>query len=142
VADIDVGAMKPLHILHVDDDPLNLRVVREILSAFGHHAVTASNGADALEELARQSFDLALMDIHMPEMTGLEVVRRLRASDGPARDIPVIALTADIVSRAPQEYAALGFTDFVSKPILISSLMAAVVRAAAGAPPSILRRIA
>ncbi len=134
------GSKEPtLRVLHVDDDPMNLRVVQEILTAFGHTAVGASSGPEALAYLGAERFDVVLMDIHMPEMTGIEVVRRLRASVGPERSTPVIALTADVLSRPPHEYIALGFNDFVSKPILVSGLMASVQRAAAGVAPA--RRI-
>lgn len=136
----DIGALKPLRVLHVDDDPMNLRVVQEILTAFGHDAIMASSGDEALDQLSRQTFDVVLMDIHMPGMTGVEVVSRLRGSAGPERTLPVIALTADIVTRQPAEYVALGFSGFVSKPIMVSTLMSAVVRAAAGAPLTVLRR--
>jgi CheY-like chemotaxis protein len=128
------GAAAPLKVLHVDDDPMNLRVVHEILTAFGHQPVMAASGAEALDQLGRETFDVVLMDIHMPEMTGIEVVQRLRASVGPERNTPVIALTADVLSRRPQEYQALGFNDFVSKPILVSGLMVAIHRAASGLP--------
>ena len=124
---------RPLVVLHVDDDPMNLRVVEEILGAFGHTSVKATSGADALRLAAEQPFDLALMDIHMPGMTGIETVRRLRESTGPEARLPVIALTADVFSRRPDEYRALGFNDFVSKPILVSGLLEAIKRAAA--PP-------
>jgi CheY-like chemotaxis protein len=132
---------RPLKVLHVDDDPMNLRVVQEILGAFGHQAVMACSGQDALDRLAVEAFDLVLLDIHMPGITGVQVVERLRATDGPQRDTPVIALTADVYSRRPAEYIALGFNDFVSKPILVSGLMASIkrcaaVRAAAPAPLS------
>lgn len=127
IAEIAPG--RPLKVLHVDDDPMNLRVVQEILSAFGHTAVMAASGAEALEHLGREVFDIVLMDIHMPEMTGIDVVRQMRGSLGPARHTPVIALTADVLSRRPQEYVALGFTDFVSKPILVSGLMASIRQA-------------
>ena len=129
------NAGRPLRILHVDDDAMNLRVVQEILTAFGHTAVAASSGREALEQLGASAFDVVLLDIHMPEMTGLEVIERLRASVGPERNTPVIAVTADVLSRRPQEYVALGFNDFVSKPILVSGLMASVQRAASGAAP-------
>jgi CheY-like chemotaxis protein len=119
-----------LNVLHVDDDPMNLRVVEEILSAFGHNAVRASSGEEALAHLARQTFDVVLMDIHMPHMGGIETVERLRASEGPSRDTPVIALTADIVSRRPDEYLELGFNAFVAKPILVSGLINAILLAA------------
>jgi CheY-like chemotaxis protein len=121
---------RPLVVLHVDDDPMNLRVVEEILTAFHHTGVKATSGAEALKRLAEQPFDVVLMDIHMPGMSGIEAVERLRALPAPVRDVPVIALTADIVSRHPSEYAALGFNDFVAKPILVSGLLQAIKRAA------------
>lgn len=123
-------AARPLIILHVDDDPLNRRVVRDILSVFGHVAVEASNGPEALEQLALQAFDLLLMDVHMPGMSGLEVIDRLRHSFGPNRDAPAIALTADVLSRSRADYLLLGFDDFVAKPILVSELRTAIGRAA------------
>jgi CheY-like chemotaxis protein len=136
----DANAGRPLRVLHVDDDPMNLRVVQEILTAFGHTAVMAASGQEALEHLGAEAFDVVLMDIHMPEMSGIEVVERLRASVGPERNTPVIALTADVLSRRPQDYAALGFNDFVSKPILVSGLMASLQRAAGRAVPRRLSR--
>lgn len=131
---------RPLKVLHVDDDPMNLRVVQEILAAFGHQGVIACSGEDALERLAVETFDLVLLDIHMPGMTGIQVIERLRKSDGPERSVPVIALTADIYSRRPAEYLALGFSDFVSKPILVSNLMASIKRCAALNAPTALSR--
>jgi CheY-like chemotaxis protein len=128
----DIG--RSLVVLHVDDDPMNLRVVEEILSAFGHASVRAVSGAEALERLASQVFDIVLMDVHMPLMSGVEAVRRLRAAPGPSRHAPVIALTADVLTRRPEEYRALGFQDFVAKPILVSGLMDAIKRAAGPAP--------
>ena len=112
-----------MKVLHVDDDPMNLRVVQEILGAFGHIAVLATSGREALERLSVEAFDAVLMDIHMPGMTGIEAIQQLRGSDSLARDIPVIALTADVYSRRPSEYLALGFSDFLTKPILVAKLM-------------------
>jgi len=132
---------RALTVLHVDDDPVNLRVVEEILTAFGHRAVKALSGAEALEQLGAQAFDVVLMDIHMPEMSGIEVLKRIRGSLGPERDTPVIALTADILSREPSEYLALGFAGFVPKPVMVQGLIAAVTRAAGVAQPALrLRR--
>lgn len=131
---------RPLKVLHVDDDPMNLRVVQEILGAFGHHAVMACSGQEALERLAVEDFDIMLLDIHMPGMTGIEVIERLRNSNGPERNVPVIALTADVYSRRPAEYVALGFSDFVSKPILVAGLMATIKRCTAHQPPAALSR--
>ena len=131
---------RPLKVLHVDDDPMNLRVVQEILGAFGHQGVMANSGEEALERLATEAFDIMLIDIHMPVMTGIDVVRFLRASGGPQSDIPVIALTADVYSRRPAEYLALGFNDFVSKPILVAGLMETINRCLLASPMA-LRRV-
>ena len=125
---------RTLKVLHVDDDPMNLRVVQEILGAFGHQAVMACSGEEALERLSVESFDIMLLDIHMPGMTGVETIERLRRSPGPEHSLPVIALTADVYSRRPAEYIALGFNDFVSKPILVSNLMSCINRCTAQAP--------
>ena len=125
---------RKLVVLHVDDDPMNLRVVEEILGAFGHRTIVASSGAEALTHLGNQLFDVVLMDIHMPGMSGIEAVERLRRSDSPARDLPVIALTADVMTRRRQDYLDLGFCDFVAKPILVSGLMDAIKKAAEPAP--------
>jgi CheY-like chemotaxis protein len=121
---------RPLAVLHVDDDPMNLRVVEEILTAFNHIAVKVTSAREALQLVAERRFDVVLMDIHMPGMTGIEAVERLRAAPGPERGVPVIALTADVFSRRPEEYRALGFNDFVSKPILVADLLNAIKRAA------------
>ena len=128
---------KPLVILHVDDDPMNLRVVEEILTAFHHTSVKTTSGAEALELLAQRPFDVVLMDIHMPGLTGVEVVERLRAAPGPESKVPVIALTADVISRHPSEYLALGFNGFVAKPILVSGLLDAIKRAAEPPPAGV-----
>ncbi len=121
---------RPLTVLHVDDDPMNLRVVEEILLAFKHVSVKVMSGSEGLQMLSERPFDVVLMDIHMPGMTGIEAVERLRAAPGPERTTPVIALTADVFSRRPEEYRALGFNDFVSKPILVADLLNAIKRAA------------
>jgi CheY-like chemotaxis protein len=121
---------RPLAVLHVDDDPMNLRVVEEILTAFQHVSAKVMSGAEALQMLAERPFDVVLMDIHMPGMTGIETVEQIRAAAGPQREVPVIALTADVFSRRPEEYRALGFNDFVSKPILVADLLNAIKRAA------------
>ncbi|MET0294950.1 MAG: response regulator [Phenylobacterium sp.] len=120
---------RQLTVLHVDDEAVNLVVVKEILNAFGHSAHQAWSGPEALERLAKKSFDVILMDIHMPGMSGIETVARLRAIEGPNQLTPVIALTADMVSRGLPEYLSLGFADYVTKPILVSRLMGAVGRA-------------
>jgi CheY-like chemotaxis protein len=116
---------RSLCILHVDDHPVNRRVVAEVLSALGHRSVEAACGAEALEQLRHQVFDLVLMDINMPGMSGIEVTRQLRNFRGAERDTPVIALTSE-VERSAADYVALGFDDYVAKPFHIQTLAQAI----------------
>ena len=124
--------MKRTTTLIAEDEPLASEGlagwVREIpeLELVGIRA----DGPGTLQALRTLAPELVLMDIHMPGMGGIETVERLRTSNCPSRDTPVIALTADVVSRRPQEYLDLGFNDFVAKPILVSGLISAIRRAA------------
>ncbi len=113
----------------MDDVPLNLQVLQDILSTFGLTAVMAASGVEALDQLRHETFDVVLMDILMPEMDGLEVFRHLRAADGPSQHTPVIALSADAVSRSREAYLALGFADFLAVPISIPDLLNSLLRA-------------
>jgi CheY-like chemotaxis protein len=117
-----------LRVLHVDDEPLHQRVVGDILMAFGHATTTARSGREALDRLAREPFDLVLMDMQMPATSGEDLVRRLRASSGPERATPVIAL-ADAGQGASDEYRALGFNGCLAKPIRVNDLIARVMAA-------------
>ena len=114
-----------LRILHVDDDAANRRVVRAILSAHGHESAEACSGVGALAALAYQRFDVVLMDINMPGLGGVEVLRLLRRAPGPERLTPVIAFTAD-TEHSVSHYRTLGFDDLVIKPLSISGLLAAL----------------
>jgi CheY-like chemotaxis protein len=121
-------------VLIVDDNPVNLLVLEQVLTAFDHRIDKAANGPDALALLAARPFGLAILDIQMPGMTGIEVLQRLRGEAGPNRWTPAIALTADVVSGGRAHYLNLGFDEHSPKPIQIPDLMAAVNRAAALPP--------
>ncbi|WP_421931983.1 ATP-binding protein [Phenylobacterium sp.] len=120
-----------LDVLIVDDNPINLLVLQQILCAFGHRVEKAASGQAALDLLACRPFDLTLMDIQMPGMSGAQVLQRLRAGSGPNQAIPVIALTADVTSGGRAHYLELGFTEHTAKPIQIPALMSAMSRAMA-----------
>jgi two-component system sensor histidine kinase BarA len=142
--DADVVATNEarLRVLHVDDDPLNLRVVQDVLQTLGHDSVHAISGEVALEEIGRRLFDVVLMDIQMPGMSGLEAVSHLRRLIGPQRRTPVIALTADTLARSRQEYLGLGFQELVTKPIHIGQLSECLLRVTADRREAIRRRSA
>ncbi|THD82009.1 MAG: response regulator [Phenylobacterium sp.] len=125
-----------LRLLAVDDNAINLLVVDQMLSALGHDVAKAASGREALELLERQVFDLILMDIQMPGMSGIEVLEALRAGTSPNRDAPVLALTADVTSGGRDRYLELGFTEHASKPIQVQALTQAMADALAAAPPA------
>jgi len=118
-----------LRVLAVDDNKVNLMVAEQMLKALGHDVATAVDGPQALEMLAQQPFDIVLMDIQMPGMSGIEALSALRRANGPNRTVPVLALTADVVSGGRERYLGLGFTEHASKPIQIPDLLAAMERA-------------
>jgi len=111
-----------MRILHIDDNAMNLLVLDQMLAALGHETVAVASAKEALALLDQQSFDLIISDIHMPEVDGVEFLRRMRASEGRNRELPVIAVTADVMSRREDEYRELGFAAIAAKPLLMPSL--------------------
>jgi PAS domain S-box-containing protein len=104
-------------VLLVDDNSVNRQVVKLFTAQLMPVIVEAANGEEALARLAEQTFDLVLLDVHMPVMDGKEAIRRIRASGEPWKDIPVIALTADAMSGDRERYLGMGMSDYISKPI-------------------------
>ncbi|NJL32833.1 MAG: response regulator [Chloroflexaceae bacterium] len=88
----------------------------------------ATNGEEALKQLEQASYDLVLMDIQMPVMDGMETTRRIRQSNQPYRNVPIIALTANVMREQQDEYLALGVDDILSKPFSIKHLREVVQR--------------
>ena len=115
-----------LHVLVVDDHPVNQEFAVEALRRLGHRVTPASNGDDALRQLRNQKFDLVLLDIQMPGVDGLEVARRFRAAEQPPRT-PIIALTAHTTREMRERCLAAGFDSVLAKPVSQMSL-AAVLR--------------
>jgi len=121
-----------VRILNVDDEPINLMVLDQMVEALGHQAVAASCAADALDRLRAEPFDAVLADIHMPDIDGVEMLRRIRALSPPMRDIPVVAVTADVMTRAAQDYRDLGFAAVMAKPLIMPVLQRVLLGLSAG----------
>src|SRR5437764_2932801 len=121
-----------LHVLVVDDHPVNQEFAVEALRRLGHRVTPASNGEDALRQLRNQKFDLVLLDIQMPGVDGLEVARRFRAAEQPPRT-PIIALTAHTTREMRERCLAAGFGSVLAKPVSRQAL-AAVLRGSSPAP--------
>jgi class 3 adenylate cyclase len=112
-------------ILVVDDTPQNVKLLADVLAAKGYDVVTASSGAQALEEVARAEPDLVLLDVVMPAMSGYEVCRRIRAN--PATELlPVVMVTALDPGEERVKGLEAGADDFLTKPINQPELLARV----------------
>jgi PAS domain S-box-containing protein len=119
-------------VLLVDDNAVNRQIIKLFLEPFAVRFCEAENGEQALDALRHQTFDLVLLDVHMPVMDGCETIERIRASRESWRTLPVIALTADAMSGDKERYLSIGMDDYLSKPIdqheLIRTMSAALVR--------------
>jgi CheY-like chemotaxis protein len=118
------------HVLVVEDDEVNQMIVCSMLHNAGFQTSTANDGAQAMELLRQHRFDVVLMDWQMPDMDGLEVTRQLRAgvSGRFAKVVPIIALTANAFSEDRAACLAAGMNDYLTKPVLMKNLVAAVQR--------------
>ncbi len=117
-----------LRVLLVDDHPINRQVATLFLRPFNMRIVEAVNGAEALEALEREAFDVVLLDMHMPVMDGPTTIARIRASESAHAQIPVIALTADAMSGDRERYLAMGMTGYLSKPLAERDLLSELAR--------------
>ncbi|HYF75180.1 MAG TPA: PAS domain S-box protein, partial [Candidatus Nitrosocosmicus sp.] len=114
----------PLQILLAEDDRINQVVITRMIKEAGHFAETANNGLEALQAINEKSIDVVLMDIQMPEMDGIEAVKRVRKSEkGTGRHIPIIALTAHALQGDRERYLAAGMDDYIAKPVQLNSLL-------------------
>lgn len=128
-AGLAAAALIPkLHILVADDSPVNQTIIKAILSRAGHTITFASNGREAVEAAMQTRFDLILMDIQMPEMSGISATRAIRALPSLQAQTPIIALTANALWEQRDEYLAAGMDDYVSKPFTEESLLGAISR--------------
>jgi len=108
-----------LSVLLVEDNKVNQLFTKEMLLDEGHSVVVVENGQEALEILARQRFDMVLMDIQMPVMDGVEATRAIRdpASDVLDHAVPIVALTAHAVKGDRERFMQAGMTDYLTKPV-------------------------
>jgi diguanylate cyclase (GGDEF)-like protein/PAS domain S-box-containing protein len=112
-------------LLVVDDNELNRDMLGRRLELEGYRVTLAEGGVQALEFIEKQVFDLVLLDVMMPEISGLETLRRLRETHGPA-DLPVIMVTAKDQSEDVVEAFRLGANDYVTKPVDIPVALARI----------------
>ncbi len=116
----------PLRILLAEDNVVNQKVALYLLSQMGYRADIASNGLEVLEALHRQSYDVVLMDVQMPEMDGLTATRRIAEEWLPVSRPRIIAMTANAMQGDREECLKAGMDDYMSKPIRIEELIQAL----------------
>jgi len=114
-------------ILYVEDNPLNLKLVRKILNAAGYEMIEAVDGYSGLLAAAREQPDLILMDVNLPDIDGLSVTAQLKSQSN-TRHIPVIALTANSMHGDRERCMAYGCDDYIPKPVAKSELLTAIAQ--------------
>jgi signal transduction histidine kinase/CheY-like chemotaxis protein len=120
-----------MRILVAEDNRINVLLATALLAKLGHRVDTVANGREAVEALARAPYDLVLMDVHMPEMDGLEATRRIRKSEeaGHRRGrLPIVALTASTLEGDRQICIDAGMDDFLAKPLNPEALRSVLSR--------------
>jgi PAS domain S-box-containing protein len=124
----EAGALEDLRILLVEDNATNRMIARAMLARLGAAVEEAQDGIEGLEAAKLSRFDLILMDIQMPRMSGIEATRAIRALPGEAGRTPIIALTANAMTHQAAEYLAAGVDGVVAKPISAASLLQAIAQ--------------
>ncbi|KFX01937.1 aerobic respiration two-component sensor histidine kinase ArcB [Pectobacterium carotovorum] len=114
-----------LHVLLVEDIELNVVVARSVLEKLGNSVDVAMTGQEALDMFDPDEFDLVLLDIQLPDMTGLDVARQLRSRYGKRSMPPLVALTANVL-KDKREYLDAGMDDVLSKPLSVPALTAVI----------------
>ena len=115
-----------LQLLSVEDDPCNQELVSLFLTGETYAVDTVQTGPDALAAAAAKRYDLMLLDLRLPGLDGVEVVRRLRAGEPARRRLPILALTADVTPRRLAEVLSAGADAYLAKPFTSAELRAAV----------------
>jgi CheY-like chemotaxis protein len=122
-------AKRALRILLAEDNPVNQHLALRLLENEGHSVIAVGNGSDAVRAASEQFFDVILMDVHMPEMDGIEATRKIRGVEMSTRmHIPIIAMTANAMTQDREACLAAGMDGYVPKPINLKELLTTLAR--------------
>jgi CheY-like chemotaxis protein len=118
----DYNAPGRLRILLAEDNLLNRKVILEMLKRLGYRADAAADGFEVLQALQRQRYDLILMDVRMPELSGLEAAKQIRKLWPASQQPKIIAITAYALEGDREKCLAAGMDDYISKPVKMEDL--------------------
>ena len=127
----ELAGSRVLRILLAEDNPTNQKFAVRAIEKAGHSVVVANNGREAVEAVEKDSYDVVLMDVHMPEMDGLEATRTIRARQHAAehpRRLPIIAMTANAMKGDREQCLEAGMDGYVAKPVKRKILFAEIDR--------------
>jgi two-component system sensor histidine kinase RpfC len=124
--------IKSMRILIGDDQPANLLVLRRILEKAGHNIVLANNGEEVLETIENESFDAVVIDLHMPKLNGIEVIKQAQFMETGRQRTPFIVLSADATAETIRESELAGARKFLSKPVAAQALLDTLAEIASG----------
>ncbi|TQS42121.1 CHASE3 domain-containing protein [Cryptosporangium phraense] len=130
-------AARRLRVLLAEDNPINQQVAQMIVEKLGHRIDTVGNGQEAVEALARTSYDAVLMDVQMPVLDGLEATRRIRAEVPAERQPHIIAMTASVLVEDQAACRAAGMDSYLPKPVRSADLAAALAGVAGAVQPPV-----
>ena len=119
-------ALRHLNILLAEDNQVNQALISALLARLDHRVTIVGDGLQAVEAVARERFDLILMDVRMPNMDGLDATREIRAMAGETGSIPIVGVTADAMTDRQEVFRAAGMDGITTKPIDLGRLLATI----------------
>ncbi|HST44334.1 MAG TPA: ATP-binding protein, partial [Luteimonas sp.] len=129
--------VRPMQILIADDQPTNRVVLQRLLERAGHRLIFAEDGEGALDQLEIHSPDLMIIDLHMPGLSGFDVIRQARVMQAGRARTPIVVLSADATVEALQEAERAGAHAYLTKPVVVARLLDTIGKIAANEAPAV-----
>lgn len=126
--ELDVSRLQGLKVLLVDDDEMNQLLGKTILENWNINTAVAADGKEAIAKVKDDNYDLILMDLHMPELSGIDVTKYIRNMNPPKASVPIIAVTANIIKEDIDKCLKAGMDDYLLKPFKEAELFGKIIK--------------